>query len=67
MTGRIAKTTNPRTTSELCDEGDRYIESIGRSDIRWVMRGGRIVIEWILDPVTGYDSSRARRRHDSSR
>jgi hypothetical protein len=60
MTGRTARITNRRTPGELCDQGNQIIAAIGRTDIHWVIRGGRVVIEWAHEPVNGFDENAKR-------
>lgn len=44
-----------RSAIELCEEGNRLIAYIGRSDIHWVVREGWAVLEWTHPPRAAAD------------
>jgi hypothetical protein len=49
-TNRLAKSEAPkisRTPREAADFGNDYLKSIGRSDCRWVVRDGKLKMEFV--------------------
>jgi hypothetical protein len=35
---------------EICHQGNKRIAQIGRTDIRWVIRNGEAILDWINPP-----------------
>lgn len=53
MTRRTTKLPYRRTLQEKAADGNRYIAALGRTDIHWVVRDGRLEIAWKHPPITG--------------
>jgi hypothetical protein len=47
-----------RSAQEICDQGNAAIVKVGRKDIRWFVRNGDAVLDWVRPPIR--DEHRAR-------
>lgn len=52
-TNRLARSETPvkRTAHEWCDRGNQLLAEMGRNDVHWIVRDGRVSIEWIRRPA----------------
>lgn len=41
-----------RTPHEWCDRGNQLLAEMGRNDVHWIVRDGRVAIEWKCRPIT---------------
>ena len=46
MSGDVCNVETGRPLQEICDDANRLFAKVGRTDISWVVRNGRLVIDW---------------------